>query len=89
MSIEKYTDDELTEAMDAAQDCYSDNFAQYRNEVAQFGDAWVGADAQLERMRNAIAELDREHERRFGEACAIPLTPEYIEVDYDETDIPF
>jgi hypothetical protein len=91
MSIKNYTDAELNEAMDAAADCYGDTFAQYRSEVAQFGDAWAGADADLERARAGIAELDREHERRFGGACEIPNLPEYIEIDndYADDDIPF
>ncbi len=86
MSIENYTDDELIEALDDAQDCFADNISQYRNEVAQFGDAWVGAGPALDRMRAALAELDAEYARRFP---PVPYAVETIEVDYDYADLPF
>lgn len=86
MSIEKYTDDELIEALEAATDCYGDTVSQYRSEVAQFGDAWAGAGPQLDRIRAGLAELDAEYVRRFPPA---PFTVETIEVDDDDGDIPF
>ena len=88
MSIENYTDDELNEALDAANECFSDTLAQYRNEVAQFGDAWAGAGPEMDRMRAGIAELDREAARRWPGPPA-GYTVEDIEVDEDHTDIPF
>jgi len=88
MSIKNYTDDELIEALQDATDCYGDTVSQYRNEVAQFGDAWVGAGPALDRMRAGIAELDAEYARRFPPAPPAPLY-ETDEVDYEDGDIPF
>lgn len=88
MSIENYTDDELIEAIDAANDCFADSISQYRSEVAQFGDAWAGAGPELDRMRAGIAELDVEYNRRFPPAPPAPLCST-DEVDYEDGDIPF
>lgn len=91
MSIENYTDKELNEAMEAARDCYGDTLSQHRAEVAGFGDSWPGAEAQIERMRAAMVELEREHSRRHSDEGAVEAEVE-VEVDYDDSDdsdIPF
>ena len=39
-------------------DMYGDTLAQYDAEKALFGDAWTGADADLRRLQEALAEFD-------------------------------
>ncbi len=89
MSIENYSDDELCEAIEQTREHLGETECQHRSEVAFAGDSWPGACLDIQRIRDHLRTLDAEHDRRFPPAPPAAYTVEDIEVDDDESDIPF
>lgn len=48
-----------------AHEAYGETYAQYRGEIAHYGDAWPGAALDVARMSEAIGEIEAEIEALF------------------------
>ncbi len=58
--MSKFTYDELCEALQGLQEHYGETYAQHRNETAQFGDSWPGAQIELSEMGASVRKLEAE-----------------------------
>ena len=52
--------EDLAEALSGAYECYGDMYAEYRGEIAHYGDAWAGSADQISRMRQGLDRGERE-----------------------------
>jgi hypothetical protein len=63
------------ERIDNLQESLADTYAEYRGEVARYGDAWPGAHAQLDDMEDAIADAEARYDEVVADAVAFGYTP--------------
>lgn len=67
------TDDELGELLSGVCEQYGDMQAEHLAETARFGDSWPGAQITLAAMRQDIALLEAEADRRRAARPPAPV----------------
>lgn len=75
LDFSTFTDDDLAEYLDGMGEVYGETYAQYRSEIAMFGDAWPGSALEVAAMRRDLEAAEAEWTRRHPTPPPVdPLT---------------
>lgn len=80
--------EEMCEALQGLQEHYGETYAQHRNETAQFGDSWPGAQIELSEMGASVRKLEAEIEAH-PDHNPLRSWDEKLSDDFTDDDIPF